>query len=94
MLAAYVAPILARRGIHYAWVVAAVAFVVMLSTAASMSMPSVMLLPVQSEFHWSTVSISGALALRLMLFGFMGPFAAAMLTALRRPRDSDRGADR
>ena len=79
MLATYLAPVLARRGIHYGWVIAAVAFVVMLSTAAAMSLPSVMLLPVQGEFGWSTVSISGALALRLMLFGFMGPFAAALL---------------
>ena len=37
------------------------------------------LLPVQREFGWDTASISGALALRLLLFGLMAPFAAALL---------------
>ncbi len=79
MLAPLLAAGLARRGVHYGWVMAAVTFVVMFSTAASMSMPAVMLVPVQGEFGWTTASISGALALRLLLFGLMGPFAAAIL---------------
>ena len=79
MLAPLLAASLARRGIHYGWVMAAVTFVVMFSTAASMSMPAVMLLPVQGEFGWTSASISGALALRLLLYGLMGPFAAAII---------------
>ena len=79
MLAPLLAARLARRGIHYGWVMAAITFLVMFSTAASMSMPAVMLVPVQGQFGWSTASISGALALRLLLFGLMGPFAAAIL---------------
>ena len=31
------------------------------------------------QFGWDTASISGALALRLLLFGLMAPFAAALL---------------
>lgn len=38
-----------------------------------------LLLPVQAETGWDTGSISGALALRLLLFGLMAPFAAALL---------------
>ena len=79
MLAHLVAPILARRGIHYAWVMAAVTFLVMLSTSAALGVPGVMLLPLRTEFGWPVTAISGALALRLVLFGLMGPFAATIL---------------
>ena len=38
--------------------------------------PGVLLLPLQREFGWSTAAISSAMAVRLLLFGLMGPFAA------------------
>ena len=79
MLSYYIAPALARRGIHYGWVMVAVTFLTMVATAAAMGVLGVLLLPVRSEFGWETGSISGALALRLVLFGLMGPFAAALI---------------
>jgi len=79
MLARTLAATLARRGIHYGWVMVAVTFLVMLSTSASFGVPGVMLLPVRTEFGWAVASISGALALRLLLYGLMAPFAAALL---------------
>jgi MFS family permease len=79
MLASALAARLARRGIHYGWVMAAITFLVMLSTSASFGVPGVMLLPLRDEFGWAVASISGALALRLLLFGFIAPFAAALI---------------
>jgi len=79
MLAHLLAPLLARRGIHYGWAMVAATFLVMLSTAAAMGMPGVLMGPLKTEFGWSTGAISGALGLRLALFGLMGPFAAALL---------------
>src|SRR4051794_17250158 len=79
MLARALAANLARRGIHYGWVMVAVTFMVMVSTAAALGVPGVMLLPLHDEFGWSIGSIAGALALRLLLFGLMAPFAAALL---------------
>jgi len=78
MLSNVLAPMLARHGVHYGWLVAAATFATMLSTAAAMGMPGVMLLPLHQEFGWSTSAISGALALRLVLFGLAAPFAAAV----------------
>ena len=45
-----------------------------------------MIVPLQQEFGWQTADISSALALRLLLFGFIGPFAAAFMNrfGLRR----------
>ena len=79
MLSHYLAPALARRGIHYGWVVVAVTFLTMVATAAAMGVLGVLLLPVKAEYNWETSSISGALALRLLLFGLMAPFAAALI---------------
>ncbi len=68
-----------RRGLHYGWVVAATTFLTMLVTAGAVGAPGVLLLPLQREFGWSTAAISSAMAMRLLLFGLMGPFAAAFI---------------
>ncbi len=79
MLSSPVAASLARRNIHYGWVVVAVTFLTMLVSAGAVGAPGVLLLPLQREFGWSTAEISTALAIRLLLFGLMGPFAAALI---------------
>lgn len=79
MLSTLLAPSLARLGIHYGWAVVAVAFLTMLATAAAMGMPGVLLLPLKNEFGWDLGAISGALALRLILYGLVAPFAAALM---------------
>jgi predicted MFS family arabinose efflux permease len=79
MLAHLLAPWLARRGIHYGWVMIAITFMTALSTAAAMGMPGVLIAPLRQEFGWDTTDISGPLALRLLLYGLMGPFAAALI---------------
>ncbi len=79
MLSHLIAPALARRGIHYGWAMVAVTFLAMLSTAAAMGMPGVLMTPLRTEFGWQISAISGPLALRLALYGLMGPFAAALL---------------
>jgi MFS family permease len=70
---------LARRNIHYGWVVVAVTFLAMLVTAGAMGAPGVLIVPLEREFGWDNAQISTALALRLLLFGLFGPFAAAFM---------------
>jgi sugar phosphate permease len=74
----------ARR--HYAWVVAAVTFVTLLGAAGFRSAPSVLELPLQEDLGFSRESISVAVAVNLVLFGLVGPFAAALMAryGLRR----------
>jgi len=69
----------ARRGIHYGWVVAGVTFLTMLVTAGAVGAPGVLIGPLQAEFGWATSDISSAFAIRLVLFGLLGPFAAAFM---------------
>lgn len=81
-----IAAALQARDIHYGWVVAATTFLVMLATAGAMGSAGVLIDPLKAEFGWTTAQISTALSLRLVLFGLMGPFAAAFMTyfGLRR----------
>ncbi len=70
---------LAARNVHYGWVVAGVTFLTMLATAGAMGSAGVLIQPLEQEFGWTTEQISVALALRLVLFGLLGPFAAAFM---------------
>ena len=79
MLSTALSSRLAAKDIHYGWVVVGVTFLTMLATAGALSAPGVMIVPLQREFGWQNGEISSALAIRLVLFGLMGPFAAAFM---------------
>jgi MFS family permease len=79
MLAARLALWLEPRGIHYAWIVMAIAFLTMLVSSAALGLPGAFLRPIGAEFGWTTAQISSALAVRFLLYGVMGPFAAVLL---------------
>ena len=79
MISAWVSARLAARGIHYGWVMVAVTFFTALVSSASVGAPGVFILPLEKEFGWSTTHISSALSIRLLLFGLMAPFAAALM---------------
>ncbi len=78
-LASRVAPWLLQRGVHYGWIVAATTFLTMLATAAAMGSAGIMIELLRDEFGWGTDQISSAMAIRLVLFGLFGPFAAAFM---------------
>jgi len=79
MLSGAVAARLERHRIHYGWVMAAVTFLTMLTTACALGAPGVLMPPLEHEFGWTTAEISSALALRLILFGLIAPFAAGLM---------------
>src|SRR6187455_1826196 len=67
------------RPFHYAWVIAAVTFVVLLVTAGIRATPGVLMVPLEAEFGWSRAAISAAVAINIALFGLIGPFAASVI---------------
>lgn len=79
MISNQLAATLARHNIHYGWVVAAITFLTMLATAAAMGSAGILIEPLQREFGWTNAQISIAMAIRLVLFGLMGPFSAAFM---------------
>lgn len=79
MISNWLAAALARRNIHYGWVMVGVTFLAALISAGTVGAPGVFIVPLQKEFGWSTAQISSALSIRFILFGLMAPFAAALL---------------
>jgi sugar phosphate permease len=66
-------------GVHYAWIVFAVTFITLLAASGIRSTTAVLMVPLEAEFGWSRATISLAVSINLVLFGFVGPFAAAMM---------------
>jgi sugar phosphate permease len=64
---------------HYAWIVLAITFVVLLTSAAIRATPGVLMVPFENEFGWSRATISVAISTNLLLYGLMGPFSAGFI---------------
>lgn len=79
MISNWLSAALARRNIHYGWVMVGVTFFTALISAGTVGAPGVFIVPLQNEFGWSPAEISSALSIRFILFGLMAPFAAALL---------------
>jgi sugar phosphate permease len=69
----------APKKLHYAWVVAGITFLILLVTAGVRATPSILIIPLEREFHWTRAAISGAIAVNIALFGIIGPFAASFM---------------
>ncbi len=78
MISQWLSAALVRRNVHYSWVMVGVTFLTAVITAGTVGAPGVFIVPLQTEFGWSTAEISSALSIRFVLFGLMAPFAAAL----------------
>ena len=68
-----------RKGLHFSWLIVGITFLTMLTSSAALGLPGALLQPLSREFGWNTDQISSALAIRFMLFGLIGPFAAIFM---------------
>jgi predicted MFS family arabinose efflux permease len=71
-------PSVETRRFHYAWIVAGVTFLTLLAASASRSASGVLIIPLGNEFQWSRATVSSIVSLNILLFGLVGPFAAAL----------------
>lgn len=71
---------------HYAWVVFGATLLILLLAAGFRASPGVLIDPLHDEFGWSKGDIGFAVSVNVLLYGLMGPFAAALLAkfGLRR----------
>jgi sugar phosphate permease len=65
--------------LHYAWIVAGITFLALLSSAGIGATRAVLVLPLERDFGWDRATISLALSINLLLFGLCGPFAGALM---------------
>ena len=68
-----------RAGVHYAWVMVGVTFMLVLVTAGIRSAPGVMITPLKEDFGWSTADISWAISLSILTLGFAGPISGRLI---------------
>jgi MFS family permease len=68
-----------RFPFHYAWIIAGVTFLVLIGASAIRSAPGVLITSLQDDFGWSRATISLAISINLVIFGLVGPFAAALM---------------
>jgi MFS family permease len=71
--------VLAKAKIHPGWIAVAVTFATLMATAGFRSAPSVLIVPLEDAFGWSRSDISLAVAINILLFGLVSPFAAALM---------------
>lgn len=64
---------------HRAWLVAAITFLVLLTSAAFRSSVGVLVVPFEDEFGWTRSATSIAVAVNLILYGLTAPFATALM---------------
>src|SRR5262249_52915563 len=64
---------------HYGWVVIGTTCAVLLTGAGVRSTPGILMVPLEEEFHWSRATIALSVSINLILYGCIGPFAAAIM---------------
>ena len=67
------------KKLHPAWTALVVTFLTLMATAGFRSAPSVLIVPLEDAFGWSRSQISLAIAINVMLYGLIAPFAAALM---------------
>jgi predicted MFS family arabinose efflux permease len=70
---------LARRGIHYAWVVAGVVFLNAIFGAAALGVPAVLIAPMAADLGLTVGEMSAPQGVRFALFGLVAPFAGGLV---------------
>jgi MFS family permease len=63
----------------YPWMVVTVTFFALLVSAGLRASPGVMMIPLELHFGWPRATLSAAAAIGILLYGLIGPFAAAMM---------------
>lgn len=64
---------------YYGWVVVAVTSLTLIVSAGVRSTPGILIYPLEADFGWSRATISFTVAVGLILFGLMGPFAGRLM---------------
>lgn len=65
--------------LHFAWLVVAVTFLALVTSAGVRTVPSIIIKPLEAEFGWSRASISLAVAVSLFAFGFGAPLGGSLI---------------
>ncbi len=79
MLSNRLAEYVAARGIHYGWVMAALAFFYVLFSSSALGITAVLIKPMSDQLGFTIGEISASQGLRFTLFGLVAPFAGGLV---------------
>jgi predicted MFS family arabinose efflux permease len=68
-----------KRILHPAWIAMGVTFVTLAITAGFRSASSVLIIPLEEAFGWGREQVSLAVAINVLIYGLVAPFAAALM---------------
>ena len=79
MLATHLKKYLERFGVHYAWVMATIAFLFSIVAPAVGSVPQILILPITEAYGWDISDFSLATGLMYLVIAIMCPFGASLM---------------
>jgi len=68
-----------KKLLHPAWFAAGVTFLTLVTAAGFRSASSVLIIPLEDAFGWGREQISLAIAINVLVYGIVAPFAAALM---------------
>jgi MFS family permease len=68
-----------KKLLHPAWFAAGVTFLTLVTAAGFRSASSVLIIPLEDAFGWDREQISLAIAINVLVYGIVAPFAAALM---------------
>ena len=68
-----------KKILHPAWFAAGVTFITLAITAGFRSASSVLIIPLEEAFGWGREQVSLAVAINVLVYGLVAPFAAALM---------------
>ncbi len=68
-----------KKSLHPAWFAVGVTFITLAITAGFRSASSVLIIPLEDAFGWGREQVSLAIAINVLVYGLVAPFAAALM---------------
>ena len=82
MLATKLEKFLTAKGIHYAWFMAFISFILLIFSSSAMSTPAILMLPIIETFGWSITEVSAIIGALFIIVAVAAPFGTAFMLRL------------
>jgi sugar phosphate permease len=69
-----------RFSVHYGWLIVLVTFLVLLTSAGIRNIPGLVIVPLESEFHWSRSEISAVIGIDILMYGLGAPLSGRLIS--------------
>ena len=82
MFATHMKKFLDQMGIHFSWFMAAIAFLVIFFSSASLATPGILMVEITKDLGWSIGDVSLAIGVLFLTVALAAPFGAALMAII------------